>query len=119
MSNINRIRKYYATMDGGEKAYMANKLWKDDRVVAAKVKQYIPEDVLYPAPPAVTYARGDKFIHCGQVYILVSCDAKTMALVSLDDGNRWNDAQVTLSPTAVTEAEFNLITCGVTFKGVK
>jgi hypothetical protein len=118
MSNVNRIRKYYATMDKGEKAYMANKLWAQDGVVAAKLKDYVPDDVMYPPVKEVTYRRGQKFNQAGETYILASCDAETMALISVRDGNRWTDAEKVLSVTKVTEAEFGRITVGTTFKEV-
>jgi hypothetical protein len=108
MSNVNRIRKYYGTMYKGEKSYMANKLWAEDRVVAAKLKGYVPEEVLYPKVE-VTYKRGQRFAHCGETYILVSCDAETMALVSIRDGNRWTDAVKVEKCQEVTQAEFKSI----------
>jgi hypothetical protein len=117
MSNVNRIRKYYGTMDKGEKAYMANKLWAEDRVVAAKIKGYVPDEVLNPVQP-VTYTRGQKFVHCGETYILASCDADTMALISVRDGNRWTDAVDVNLCSRVSAAEFQLITENTQFQEV-
>ncbi len=53
-SNINRIRKYFKTMTEGEKIYLANKLYKEDGIVAQKVRKYIPEPV-----PEPEFKKGD------------------------------------------------------------
>jgi hypothetical protein len=118
MSNVNRIRKYYATMDKGEKAYMANKLWAQDGVVAAKLKDYVPDDVMYPPVKEVTYRRGQKFNQAGETYILASCDAETMALISVRDGNRWTDAVKVDNINRITDVEFMAICESTQFKEV-
>ena len=109
MSNINRIRKYYGTMDKGEKAYMANKLFKDDNVVAAKVKEFIPDELLYPKVE-VTYKTGSRFKVAGENYILAQVGHAELALVCLTDGNRWAESVDVDNPQKVTEDEMSQIT---------
>jgi hypothetical protein len=120
MSNINRIRKYYATMDKGEKAYMANKLFHDDKVVPIKLRQFIPEELLYIAPPRPreTIERGNFFSQCGENYVLASIDSDMMCLISVRDGNRWTEGVDVTDCRDVTDREFNAICSNTDFKRV-
>ena len=117
MSNMNRIRKYYSTMDKGEKAYMANKLFKEDSVVAAKVKVYIPDEILYPKV-AVTYAKGEQFTCAGDEYILAQVGSGMACLIGMEDGNYWSTAVEVGHMNAITEGEFALITDNTSFTKV-
>ena len=58
-NNMNEMRGLYNTLSAGEKRYLANKLYKEDRIVAQKVEDYIPEDLLQPELPPLTFDVGD------------------------------------------------------------
>jgi hypothetical protein len=114
MTNITRIRKYHDAMTRGEKQYMANKLWKDDRVLAQKLERYVPDDVMYPH----VGFKGGQMFHTGSRdrgdnrYMLVQPDRCAMALVSMQDGNRWKEPVMVLNPLNISTAEWNKITGG-------
>jgi len=101
---MNRIRKYYSTMDKGEKSYMANKLFKEDNIVAAKVKVYIPDEILYPVDET-TYSKGDRFDIEGEAFILAQVGAGLACLVSLVDGNYWTNPLLVVRIKSITTAE--------------
>jgi hypothetical protein len=111
---MEHMRRLYSGMSKGEKAYMANKLWKEDRIVAAKLKEYIPIDELYqPAP--ITYRRGQKFTvgySDTEIFVLATIAAGTMMLISVSDGNRWTEGVTVKNSLKVTEQEFKAL-CGV------
>ena len=45
-NNMDDMRELYNSMSDGEKQYLANKLYKEDRVVAQKVREYVPSEML-------------------------------------------------------------------------
>jgi len=101
---MNRIRKYYSTMDKGEKSYMANKLFKEDSIVAAKVKVYIPDEILYPVVEP-TFRKGDRFNIEGEKFILAQVGSGMACLVSLENGNYWSTAKKVDKMSAITAVE--------------
>jgi hypothetical protein len=105
MSNMDKIRKYHNGMSKGEKQYMANKLWSADKVVAQKLQQYIPDDVLRPVRSPLSgdiFETGDG----GHRYMLATVGSNLVALVSLEDGNRWKDAVYVLDNLNITPREW-------------
>lgn len=62
-NTMDTMRDWYQTLSEGEKIYLANKLWKEDRIVAQKIKQYIPEET------QLRFAVGEEF-YIGKGYIV-------------------------------------------------
>jgi len=104
-------------MDKGEKAYMANKLFKDDLVVAAKVKEFIPDEILTPKV-TVTYKAGDRFRVSDSTYLLAQVQPSSVCLVCLEEGNRWVEAIVVGDTKKVTESEMKEISNGTSYHKV-
>lgn len=82
-NNINLTRQLYAELNEGQKIYLANKLFKEDRIVAQKIKQYIPESVLLPAP---TYKVGDEILVKAKVTAVDAEDPVDTYCVFIEDG---------------------------------
>ena len=84
MSNSDTLRGVYASMTPGQKQHMANKLWKEDRVVAQKVKDYIPAEEFHldsqynPGDMLVTTASSDMYgeVSVGEIVQFVEFDAE-------------------------------------------
>jgi len=63
-----------------------------------------------------TYHVGQKFIMDRQKYILAQCHGGQVALISLLDGNRWQDPISVTDVNYISEEEFLEMKAGTTFK---
>jgi|SRR5690606_2039480 len=74
------------------------------------------EDVEYRVKPRVVHKIGNRYQYEGEDYILACVDNKKIALISLEDGNRWtNPISVNLVDN-ISEDEWDRITEGEPFQ---
>jgi hypothetical protein len=105
----------YDGLNAGDKQYLANKLWKEDRVCPQKLRDYIPSSVLDP----VVATRGDRFkieeFFTDEKYILSEVATNMMCLVGLGGGNRLVDAIYVENVNKITAEEMCRIAAGHNF----
>jgi hypothetical protein len=83
---MNALRELYNALDEGQKIYLANKLYKEDRNVAQKVKSFIPLSVLEkPAP--LEHEVGDLVLVEAHVIDTAPEAPYFQYAVALDDGD--------------------------------
>ena len=102
---MDHLREMYETLSTGEKIYLANKLYKEDRIVAQKVRSHLPEEILAPKEPPLTLRKGDvvrvtsvdynadeAFVKEGAIGIVTQVDDDNTTYpygVALADGKEW------------------------------
>lgn len=77
-----------------------------------EIRWLIDNGFIVEDKPEVFYKRGDRFGHKGKEFILAQSNHKSMALICLEDGNRFTNSVIVKEPLKITYEEMIKIGAG-------